>query len=76
MAVVESFSVLRLLTLLLVALFALRWFLFITRGSTHPVCIKLTWNLVFQGIFSLEILLFVFCHYLFQSVLEIEVFDF
>ena len=73
---VESFSMLRLLTLFLFALFALRRFLFVTQGSTHPVSIKLTWNLVFQGIFSLKILLLIFCHYLFQSVLEIEMFDF
>ena len=73
---VESFPVLRLLTLFLFTLFAVRRFLFVTQGSTHSVSIKLTWNLVFQGILSLEIFLFVFCHYLFQSVLEIEVFDF
>ena len=74
--VVESFPMLRQLAQLLFALFALHWLLFVAQGSTQPVSVELTWNLVFQGIFSLEILLLVFCHYLFQSVLEIEVFDF
>lgn len=76
MAVVECFPILSQLALLLFPLFAFHWFLFVTQGSTHPVSIELTWNLVFQGIFSFKILLFFFCHYLFQSVLEIEVFDF
>ena len=36
----------------------------------------MAWNLVFQGILSLKILLLFFCHYLFQPVLEIEVVNF